>query len=214
MNHKLYFQEGDDQEQQREVQDWMLLCQNAAFPEADLPTGESLVDWSLAGKIYAERYGIDLHEMASFIPRHQQEFKPSPTAVTADPDKLQGKQLEAYRSVCESIESGTPLRMIVSGTAGTGKSYLIKCLQQLLGDRLRVAAPTGGAAYNVLGQTLHSLLGIPVKGDFKDLEGQRLRTMQEALAGVDYFIIDEMSMVGRKLFGKVDRRLRQAFPHR
>ena len=28
-----------------------------------------------------------------------------------------------------------------------------------------------------------------------------------------YLIIDEMSMVGRKLFGQVDKRLRQVFPH-
>ena len=29
-----------------------------------------------------------------------------------------------------------------------------------------------------------------------------------------YIVIDEMSMVGRKMFGQIDRRLRQAFPHR
>ena len=31
---------------------------------------------------------------------------------------------------------------------------------------------------------------------------------------MDYLIIDEMSMVGRKIFGQVDKRLRQGFPHR
>ena len=34
------------------------------------------------------------------------------------------------------------------------------------------------------------------------------------LAAVDYIIIDEMSMVGRKMFGQVDRQLRQVFPER
>ena len=34
------------------------------------------------------------------------------------------------------------------------------------------------------------------------------------LAAVDYIIINEMSMVGRKMFGQVDRRLRQVFPER
>ena len=101
--------------------------------------------------------------------------------------------------------------MIVSGTAGTGKSYLIWCLQELLGDKLRVMAPTGAAAYNVHGHTLHSLLSIPVRGDFR---GQRLHTLQESLASVRYIILDEMSMVGRKMFGQVDRKLRQEFPHR
>ena len=134
--------------------------------------------------------------------------------MTADPELLQGKQMEEYRIVREHLESGTPLRMIVSGTAGTGKSYLIKCLQQLLGDRLRVSVPTGVAAYNVHSHTLHSLPSIPVRGGFKDLEGQRLHTIQESLAGVDYLVTDERSMMGRKLFGQVDRRLHQAYPHR
>ncbi len=91
---------------------------------------------------------------------------------------------------------------------------MIQCLKLLLGDSLRVTAPTGVAAFNVNGYTLHSLLSLPIKGDFKDLEGKRLHTIQQSLEGVDYFIIDEMSMVGRKMFGQVDRRLRQVFPHR
>ena len=70
------------------------------------------------------------------------------------------------------------------------------------------------AAFNVDGYTLHSLLSLPIKGDFKPLEGKRLQTIQQKLSGVDYIIIDEMSMVGRKTFGQVDRRLRQVFPAR
>ena len=46
--------------------------------------------------------------------------------------------------------------MIVSGTAGTGKSFLIHCLKALLLDGLRVMAPTGVAAFNVGSVTLHS----------------------------------------------------------
>ena len=38
--------------------------------------------------------------------------------------------------------------------------------------------------------------------------------MQQTLADMEYLIIDEMSMVGRKLLGQVDTRLRQVFPHR
>ena len=136
--------------------------------------------------------------------------------VIVDPSKLQGKQLEAFnvvKSRCSSQDQQPPLKMIVSGTAGTGKSYLIWCLQELLGDQLRVTASTGAAAYNVHGHTLHSLLSIPVRSDFRDLEGQRLHTLLETLASVRCIILDEMSIVGRKLFGQVDRRLRQVFPH-
>ena len=109
----------------------------------------------------------------------------------------------------ESNET-TPLQMIVSGTAGTGKSYLIHCLRLLLKDKVRVVAPTGVAAFNVDGNTLHSLLNLPTRGEFK---GEHLMKLQHSLGNMKYLIIDEMSMVGRKLFGQVDQRLRQAFPH-
>ena len=47
----------------------------------------------------------------------------------------------------------------------------------------------------------------------KDLEGERLHHMQQSLAGMHYLVIDEMSMVGRKIFGQIDKCLRQVFPH-
>lgn len=194
------------------MQEWMLICQHRAeFP--DSVVSSSNTDWSLAAKAYP-----DLEEMPHFIAQQRQQYVPHSPETTADPNRLQGKQLEAYKIVQEHLLDATPhkqpLRMIISGTAGTGKSYLIQCLRLLLGEKLRVTAPTGGAAYNVCGCTLHSLLGIPVKGEFKSLEGNRLQNIQESLAGIEYIITDEMSMVGRKLFGKVDRRLRQALPHR
>ena len=97
-----------------------------------------------------------------------------------------------------------PLRMIISGTAGTGKSYLIHCLRLLLQDKVCVAAPTGVAAFHVEGQTLHSLLNLPTKGEYKDLQGQQLHNMQQSFKDKKYLIIDEMSMVGRKVLGQVD----------
>ena len=60
---------------------------------------------------------------------------------------------------------------------------------------MRVAAPTGVAAFNIEGHTLHSLLSLPTKGKYKDLEGECLHHMQQSLAGMHYLIVDEMSMV-------------------
>ena len=77
-----------------------------------------------------------------------------------------------------------------------------------------MAAPTGVAAFNIDGHTLHSLLRLPTKGEFKDLQGEHLHQLQQSLANMEYLIIDEMSMVGRKTFGQVDTRLRQCFPSR
>ena len=106
---------------------------------------------------------------------------------TPDPHKLPGKQLQAYMIMQHfETESPCPLRMIFSGTAGTDKSYIIQCLRLLLRKRVHVAAPTGVAAFNVDGHTLHSLLSLPIKGDFKDLEGEQQHKMQQSLANMNY----------------------------
>ena len=103
--------------------------------------------------------------------------------TSADPQQLQGKQLQVYTIVQQHMEAEapSPLKMIVSGTAGTGKSYLIHCLR-LLGDKVCVAAPTGVAAFNIEGHTLHSLLSLPTKGEYKDLEGRCLVNLTSVFA--------------------------------
>lgn len=72
----------------------------------------------------------------------------SPLVITtADPQCLQGKQLQVYNIVLEHVTvNPTPLRMMVSGTAG-----LIHCLRLLLADKVHVAAPTGVATFNIEG---------------------------------------------------------------
>ena len=69
------------------------------------------------------------------------------------------------------------------------------------------------AACNIDSHTLHSLLSLPTRGDFKDLKGECLNKLQQSFSDIKYIIINEMSMVGRKTLGQVDRRLCQAFPH-
>ena len=103
-----------------------------------------------------------------------------------------------------------PLQMIVSGTAGT---FLIHCFKALLLDHLRVMPPTWVAGLNGGGVTLHSLLHLPTRGEFKALEGEHLQQLQRSFSGVDYLIIDKKFMLGRKLFGQVDQQLCQAFLH-
>ena len=187
----------------------MLICRcNADFTTN--PCCDDDYDWSASSATYP-----NLEELPTFITRERQSAQEHPFTTTANPSCLQGKQLSTYNVVKTHLEGNdtTPLRIIVSGTAGTGKSYLIHCLRLLLQDKVRVVAPTGVAAFNVDGHTLHSLLNLPTKGEFKDLEGEHLNRLQQLLARMEYLIIDEMSMVGRKMFGQVDRRLRQVFPH-
>lgn len=179
----------------------MYICQHSHDLQPSTDPSEN-VDWTSASRLYA-----NLHEMPSFISTHRQSALHASHTINVDPNLLQGKQLLVYNTVKQHLESNnpTPLHMIVSGTAGTGKSYIINCLKLLLQSKLRVTAPTGVAAFNIDGYTLHSLFNLPTKGEFKELYGQQLHLIQQSFSAVRYIIIDEMSMVGRKLFGQVDK---------
>ena len=194
----------DHAQPSRPIEEWMLICQRNTDlqPHTD---SQPDVDWTHAAQSYP-----NLEEAPSFISQQRQTPGHRVFTTTASPANLQGKQQQVYTTVQQHYTTidPPPLRIIVSGTAGTGKSYLIHCLRLLLQHQLQVAAPTGVAAFNVEGLTLHSLLSLPTRGDFKDLEGERLTKLQQSFSGIKYIIIDEMSMVGRKTLGQVDRRLR------
>ena len=181
----------------------MLICQQNADLQPSMDTQDG-IDWTLAAHSYP-----NIEEAPSFISQQRQAAGQHVFTTST----CRGSSSRCTPSSSTTSQPTAPLRMIVSSTAGTGKSYLIHCLRLLLQRQLLVAAPTGVAAFNIDGQTLHSLLSLPTRGEFKDLEGERLTKLQQAFSEVKYLIIDEMSMVGRKIFGQVDRRLCQAFPH-
>ena len=69
-----------------------------------------------------------------------------------------------------------------------------------------VLAPTGVVAFNIDGITIHSGLSIPIINDSKrlDINGERLMQLQDRLKDIDYIIIDEKSMVGRRMLTLID----------
>ena len=195
----------------RNVQEWILLCQRLPELGGNNGTSGEEVDWLEAG-----RHVPNLEESCSFITRRKESgSQPSLHFPSADPQLLRGKQLQPYQAVQQHQlnRRGTALCMIISGTAGTGKSFLINCLTDLLRPRVKVVAPIRVAAFSIHVSTLHTLLHLPTRGEFRELEGDRLKSLQSTFEGVQYLITDEMSTAGRKMFGQVDKRLRQAFPH-
>ena len=101
-----------------------------------------------------------------------------------------------------------PPEVIITGTAGSGKSYLINAIKALLGDTCILKATAGLAGYNIEGCTLHSALQLPVRNhNNNDLNGTAL---QRRFSGKQYLITDEMSMLGQRTLAWVDKRIQQA----
>jgi ATP-dependent DNA helicase PIF1 len=96
--------------------------------------------------------------------------------------------------------------LFVTGRAGTGKSTLLKVIRDWLGEQAVVLAPTGLAAVNVGGQTIHSFFGFPprlIRPD--DIRRSRNGRVMRRL---DAVIIDEVSMVRSDLMWAIDQSLR------
>jgi ATP-dependent exoDNAse (exonuclease V) alpha subunit len=111
-------------------------------------------------------------------------------------------------AVFETIEH-TREHMFVTGRAGTGKSTILNHLAWNTSKIIAVCAPTGVAALNVGGQTIHSLLRLPT-GVIADHELDQPTELKKMLAAIDTLVIDEISMVSADLMDAIDRSLRQA----
>ena len=82
-----------------------------------------------------------------------------------DLNSLNPAQRMAYDIVEQHFLFGNEqLFMIITGLAGSGKSYVIDAIKSLLKQNCKVCAFFGIAAFNVGGTTLHSLLRPPIKG--------------------------------------------------
>jgi ATP-dependent exoDNAse (exonuclease V) alpha subunit len=96
--------------------------------------------------------------------------------------------------------------LFVTGRAGTGKSTLLRCLRDLVADEMVIVAPTGLAAVNVGGQTIHSFFGFPprlIRPD--DIRRSRNGRVMRRLK---FLVIDEVSMVRSDIMWAIDQSLR------
>ena len=115
---------------------------------------------------------------------------------------------EEFVSAFEALEN-TGQHMYVTGKAGTGKSTLLQYFRQKTSKNVAVLAPTGVAAINIKGQTIHSFFGFKPDvtpesvGNIRS--SKRKRKMYREL---DAVIIDEVSMVRADLMDCVDIFLR------
>ena len=111
------------------------------------------------------------------------------------------------RDILASVKAGR--NTFITGHAGTGKTVTLRAIIDALPkDSTVVAAPTGVAALNVGGTTLHALFGLR-PGDELDsflIRRRAIKLEQTALAmrGLKTLVIDEVSMVSPQLFDAID----------
>ena len=109
--------------------------------------------------------------------------------------------------------------VFLTGKAGTGKSTFLKYIRDTIKKKTVVLAPTGIAAVNVGGQTMHSFFKIPFKPMVPDdpdySNPARMRKMLrytkekvKLIQQLELIIIDEISMVRADIIDFVDRVLR------
>jgi hypothetical protein len=137
----------------------------------------------------------------------------------------------------ENSKTNSGQGFIIMGEAGTGKSHWVNVLDQAVRNRyspstsINTAAPpqpssqhlptqgvakmayTGTAAYQIRGSTLFQTLGLKPRDtqDQSPVARNKLKDIQGKLSSVEWFVIDEMSMLTTLLLYRINLALQQIF---
>lgn len=116
-----------------------------------------------------------------------------------------------------NIIEKTSANLFLTGKAGTGKTTFLKQLKEKSPKRMVVLAPTGIAAINAGGMTIHSFFQLPFSpyipgttfgsGEQKRYQFSKLK--RNIIRSIDLLVIDEISMVRSDLLDAIDSVLRQ-----
>lgn len=100
--------------------------------------------------------------------------------------------------------------VFIHGRPGTGKSTFLKGLRKQLNVKSKNAmfvAPTGIAALNIHGQTIHSFFHLNPSDIHAPLDYANRNALKTAWRNLDILVIDEISMVRADIFDKMNERL-------
>ena len=135
--------------------------------------------------------------------------------------QLNEGQKEIYEKVKKQIKSENSKKLLiyVSGGAGTGKSFLLRAVKNLIIlaedtaydlPKIFIAAPTGIAARNVSGMTIHRLFALRNdtgnEVNIAKLDGRLLERHCAMWAQVRWLIIDEISMISYQMLHTIHLR--------
>ena len=223
--------EEEEMEVEQSGPDWCILSStNPNNPISSTPClGQRAIDethdWNAAFNKYSEA-----ENLVNFIDQQKSINNESSTSSQSNDlgvpfDKLSKPQQEVLKCLDKQIaflqrtKSSKPPHqcVLIYGKAGSGKSTVAKHIQIKLSSAFEmqsylVMAPTGIAAVNIEGATIHSTLKISVDNDYTPLNHSTLKELQENFRNINFIIVDELSMVGSSLLRKMDLRLREAKP--
>lgn len=139
-----------------------------------------------------------------------------PAFLTGEPDSEYRSPNMDMRTAWRIIEE-TSQSLFLTGRAGTGKTTFLKTLRKLSSKRMVVLAPTGIAAINAGGMTIHSFFQLPLSPYIPGIgsaKGQKRydrfsREKRRIIRTLDLLVIDEISMVRADLLDAVDDSLRR-----
>lgn len=161
-------------------------------------------------------------KITAYLPNNQKEVPLEPTIChkpttkkanqqktnkikCADKSAFLAEVCPLFQKTFQQIENTTQ-NIYINGRAGTGKSTFLNYLRRSTRKKIAIVAPTGIAALNVGGQTIHSFFSFkPGFIDITALKPQRSRV----LSALELLIIDEISMVRADVFDGIDATLRQ-----
>ena len=116
---------------------------------------------------------------------------------------------------CEDISTFVPLAMTINGPGGSGKSVVIQTIVAILRKMFncngvaQVAAPTGSAAFNVNGETLHRLVSMGITKTQEPMTLHKRKKLVKKFETMLCLVIDERSLLSASDLGKAEDRIAQ-----
>ncbi|KAF6752525.1 hypothetical protein DFP72DRAFT_759901, partial [Ephemerocybe angulata] len=130
---------------------------------------------------------------------------------------LNARQRIAYRIIIDHFiqrfiirnPEALPLRMLMTGPGGTGKTYVVNSVKQVMkaygsDQAMCYLAPTGSAAALIDGMTIHKGLGLKIENFSVLVSIQNLTKLRNEWKHVDILFIDEASLLSAKLLCEID----------
>ena len=139
----------------------------------------------------------------------KQEPETAEHMISEEQEPYEGKEEESIeaKEILKILHDSSD-SIFITGKAGTGKSTLLRKFRKETKKNIVVLAPTGIAAINVNGQTIHSFFKFPPT-QIKSIHVKVQKDKESLFRELDALVIDEVSMVRADLMDAIDLALKK-----